>query len=177
MPKKSKEQEQYFIAIIRRIMIQKPGIGCIRISKELTELKNPLKLSKDYVNKLMRKIDNERKWRAKSYLQIEFIAKLQDRLTEVDRYLWAILNSSTATAGERLGAARELRENYKTLMDKLETAGIFTDAKAKIVFNYNDIDINNLDAVSVLGLLERMDKFKNGANAITSSANIGKRPG
>lgn len=171
MSRYAKDQESYFLAIIRRIMVQKPDMGAVKIAEDLAQLQEPVILCRQYVGTLMKKIQKERVYRANSYLQKEFLAKFEDRLKEADRYLWSILNDNTSSGGEKLGAVRELRENAKILLDKLETAGIFKHKAGEIDFNFN-FNLSKLPPVVLLGILEKIEqeKLRLQENAINTGA-------
>jgi len=159
MSRYAKDQEKYFLAIIRRIMVQKPDTGAVKIAEDLAQLKEPIILTRQYVGQLMKKIHKERVYRANSYLQKEYLAKLEDRLTETDRYLWQILNDKSSSGGSKLGATRELRENYKLILEKIETAGIFKNKAGEVDFNFN-FNISKLPQVVLLAMLEKFEQEK-----------------
>jgi hypothetical protein len=153
-------------------MVQKPDMGAVKIVEELAQLRKPIILTRQYVSILMKKIQKERVYRANFYVQKEMLAKYEDRLKEADSYLWKILNNTSASNNSKLGAVRELRENYKALIDKIETAGIFETKNPGVDVNVN-VNISKLPTVVLLGMLEKIrleKKLRLQENAINTGA-------
>jgi hypothetical protein len=76
MSKYSKEHEKEFIGKIRKILVHHPGATILNIQKILDS--NGIRLDKDYINKLLRKIRYERAYRYNNRAIQEAIAEYED---------------------------------------------------------------------------------------------------
>jgi len=123
----SKEQEKYFISQIRKILVMVSDASSREISEILAEQKKrPLKLSRKYVDKLKKKILEERTMRYNYYLVNSVLAAFEDKIREIDGRLWNLLNDPDTTPGEKVMVLREIRKNDESLMDKMFDAGVFS---------------------------------------------------
>lgn len=128
----SKERQKEHISHIRRILVVKPDSSILQVRDLLKKQKIPLSLDKDYINKLVNKIRNERAERINYYTLNKKIAEFEDKLNESDLRLWAIINSSNSTNIERISALREIRQNNKEMFDKMFDAGTFEKQLGKV---------------------------------------------
>ena len=95
------------------------------IGELLRQLKIPLELDKDYINKLIRKIRGEQAKRIDYYTLNKKLAEFEDKMSESDLRLWAIITSPNAMNTEKIAALREVRNNNRELFDKMFDAGVF----------------------------------------------------
>ncbi len=125
MARYSKERQQEHISQIRRILVIKPESSIYDVQEALENQRIPLKLDKDYINKLINKIRKERSKRLDYYTVNKVLAEFQDEGGELKKRLWAIITDPDATPNEKIAAARELKNISKDLIDKMFDAGIF----------------------------------------------------
>ncbi len=104
----SKERTNFYVAQIRKIMVQNPDISIRGICEKLEE--SNLKLDKNYVGKLKKKVDN-------SLSKVNNLNTVRYSLEEIQeinlkiKRLWEIINSPiVAFASDKLTAMRILRE-------------------------------------------------------------------
>lgn len=122
----SKEKEQEYIGQIRRILVIRPNSSIREVKDALEKQKKPLKLDKNYVNKLINKIRKERAKRLDNYTVNVVLAKFQDEVEELKRRLWIIITKPEVSEKDKVAAIRELRTSSKDLFDKMFDAGVFS---------------------------------------------------
>jgi len=121
----SKEKQQEHISQIRRILVIRPDSTILGIRDTLMKREKPLKLDKDYINRLVNKIRKERAERLNRYTINKVLAKFQDEVEELKRRLWTIIMSQETSEKDKISAIRELRNSSKDLFDKMFDAGVF----------------------------------------------------
>ena len=121
----SKEKRKEYIAQIRRILVIKPNSSILEVKEALEKQRKPLKLDKDYINKLIRQIREERAKRLDNYTINVVLAKFQDEVEELKKRLWAILMDPLSSNRDKITAIKELRTSSKDLFDKMFDAGVF----------------------------------------------------
>lgn len=125
MPKTGERQKEH-IARIRQVLVMKSNATILKIKKILEEdFDDPLKLDKDYINRLVNKIRGERAKRIDYYTLNQKLAEFEDKLNESDLRLWAIVNEPFSDTKNKIAALREIRNNNKELFDKMFDAGVF----------------------------------------------------
>lgn len=133
MPKYSKESEAIFTERIRHLLIANNKITVREMTEQLErDPESPLKLDKDYVNKLLRKLKAERAMRLNLVTVTETLAKLEDEMNNVKAKAWEIINDPNAATRDKTSAMREIREAGKMLFDKMFDAGIFQRSLGKV---------------------------------------------
>lgn len=155
MPRYTKEKQTYHLALIRRFLVQNPNITALEIVDKLDSGGKPIKLHREYVGKLMKKVHKEQYHKVDNYVLNKFLAKYTERIEELDRYLWAVLNSDITTASEKVAAIRELRNNANDVYERLANAGIFTKQLGEVTLK--NVNILKLETADLLKLLERME--------------------
>lgn len=128
----SKEIKQYHINQIRRVLVMNSNASVREIKELLEGLRNPLKLDKDYVYKLIKNIRKERAQRINYYTLNNKLSEFEDKISESDLRLWAIATSSGSNNLEKISALREMRNNNKDLFDKMFDAGVFEKQLGKV---------------------------------------------
>ena len=121
----SKEKQQEHISQIRRVLVIKPDSTILEVRAILIDQKIPLKLDKDYINRLVNKIRKERAKRLDHYTINKILVDFQDEVAELKRRLWVIITSPGNLERDKIAAIRELRTSSKDLFDKMFDAGIF----------------------------------------------------
>jgi len=121
----SKEKQKEHMSQIRRILVMRPDVTILEVRELLQKQRKPLKLDKDYINRLVNKIRKERAKRMDYYTVNKVLAEFQDEIDELKRRLWMIINNPDSTYSEKITAIRELRNNSKDLFDKMFDAGVF----------------------------------------------------
>lgn len=130
MPRKSKEQEKFYIANIRKLMSIEHHMSLREMQHQLEQ--NGIRLHIDYINRLREKILRERAQRADRQLLSYSLAVFEDVLTETTKIAWQIALSNQSTRKERIAALKEIRESHKDIFDKLFDSGVF-DRKIGVV--------------------------------------------
>lgn len=131
----SKEKQKEHTSQIRRILVIKPDSTILGIQDTLMNKQKPLKLDKDYINRLVNKIRKERAKRLDNYTVNVVLAKFQDEVEELKRRLWIIITNQMSTERDRIAAIKELRQSSKDIFDKMFDAGIFTKKLGELVMD------------------------------------------
>ena len=121
----SKERQKEHKSQIRRILVVKPDAGILEIKDSLAKQRIPLKIDKDYINKLVNEIRDERADRLDSYTLNKVLAEFQDEVSELKKRLWLIITNPNSSDQSKISAIRELRTSSKDLFDKMFDAGVF----------------------------------------------------
>jgi hypothetical protein len=127
-PAYSKEKEKEFRAMIRILLTRRPD-------SSLNELQDAMALNKyaltiDYLNKLYKKVLEERAYRLDHQVLKKEIAKYEDLVKAGEEELWAILATATADEKEtKVRAVRTLVEIRGELIDRKIASGIFNVAE------------------------------------------------
>jgi len=123
----SKEKQQEHISQIRRVLVIQPNATILGVQAILAnKKKQPLKLHKDYINRLINKIRKERAKRLDNYTVNVVLAKFQDEVEELKRRLWLIITNAMTPDKDKVAAIKELRQSSKDIFDKMFDSGIFT---------------------------------------------------
>ncbi len=128
----SKERKQEHISQIRRVLVVKPESSILDVKESLEKQRIPLKLDKDYINKLINKIRKEKAKRLDYYTINKVLAEFQDEVEELKRRLWFIIMNAETSERNKIAAIRELRTSSKDLFDKMFDAGVFNRKLGKI---------------------------------------------
>ena len=144
----SKEKQQEHISQIRRILVMKPDATILGVQALLQKQRKPLKLDKNYINRLVNKIRKERAKRLDHYTVHKVLAEFQDEIGELKKRLWGILNNAGATPHEKISAVKELRSSSVDLFDKMFDAGVFEKKMGELrlgLFDYTKQNENRPD--------------------------------
>ena len=133
MPAYSKEREAEFVSRIRLVLTRNPSASVLKVKRTLEGSKNaPLKLDKDYIWKLIKKIQKERTMRL-DYRRVSVVlAGFEDEMQEIKRNCWDIIFDPSASDSEKLAAMRELRMTSDTLIQRMFNSGVM-ERKPKIL--------------------------------------------
>ena len=129
---------------IRRILVIKPESTILEVRDTLVRQVKPLKLDKDYINRIINKIRKERANRLDHYTINVVLAKFQDEMEELKTRLWMIITKGDSTEKDRIAAIRELRNSSKELFDKMFDAGIFERKLGEIGIEDKSKTLTNL---------------------------------
>jgi len=142
--KYTKERQKEHMSQIRRILVIKPESTILEVRDTLARQVKPLKLDKDYINRIINKIRKERANRLDHYTINVVLAKFQDEMEELKRRLWIIITKGDSTEKDRIAAIRELRNSSKELFDKMFDAGIFERKLGQIGIEDKSKTLTNL---------------------------------
>ncbi len=138
-------------AHIRKILIRNPRASVLLMQKLLHETEN-IALDKDYVNKLIREVEEERVKKLDQLVLKQAIASFLERIHETDIYLWKIITNDNESGRDRVSAAKELRANYKEAFELMFDAGVF-DRKI------GDVTINMQEVLEMAKLIEQDGRY------------------
>ena len=111
---------------IRSLIVRKPDLSILEVQQLLKDNKtHPLPLHKDYINKLLHKIRNERINRMNNRTVNFVLAEYEDEIISQKEKLWTILNDPNTTPSVKVSAIHEMREATKTIIEKMFDAGVF----------------------------------------------------
>lgn len=139
MPRKTQEQEQFYISNIRKLISVEHSMPLREMQHQLEQ--NGLRLDMDYINRLRNKILRERTHRADRKILSSALAAFEDVLTETSKIAWQIALSNQSTRKERIAALKEIRESHKDIFDKLFDSGVF-DRKLGVVEHQPKLPLN-----------------------------------
>jgi len=128
----TKERQKEHISQIRRLLVIKPEASIFDIKEALANQRKPLKLDKDYINKLVNKIRKERAKRLDYYTINVVLAKFQDEILELKKRLWVIITNAESSEKDKIAAIRELRTSSNDLFNKMFDSGVFTKKLGKL---------------------------------------------
>ena len=133
MPKFSKEREQEYLERVRAIIVRLPNAS-IRIIQETLEGSetSSLKLDKDYVRKLVKKIRKDAGQRLNSYTVNVILGQFEREAEELKKTLWKIIAGRSATDKDKIAAIKQLRDTSVALFDKMFDAGLFEKNLGKL---------------------------------------------
>lgn len=123
MAKYTKERTELHKKLIHELTVRQPNITAVG-AQDLMR-KQGHELDEHYVGKLMRQIDAERAQQADELLLKAFLVQFMERTRLADTHLWNILSSKKSKDSDRISAARELRNNFKEVFEKMFDAGMF----------------------------------------------------
>jgi len=121
----SKEQQDTYIAVIRRIMVMR-GAGITGRDIVANLAKNNITISIPYAIKLRDKILGERKARVDRKLAALHVSDVEDTNEEVIRLYWDTVMDKNETTKNKHNALAKIAELKKATLDALMDAGIFT---------------------------------------------------
>ena len=126
--KKTQEQVELYKTRIRSIMITNPDVS----NRDIVDVleKNGLKLDKDYVNILKKKIQSEQQ-HFFSKQNIRRVGELSDELKETSKKLWRIVLSDGSADMAKIAAIKELRDAKVTFIKILQTIPGAMDVRPK----------------------------------------------
>ena len=129
----SKENENYYISLIRRLIVIDHRMTVRELREHLLE--NSVKLEDDYIYKLRNKIYRQRAMQADRVTLNMALGKFADALSETTKQAWQIAVDKTVDKRTRVAALKEVREAEKDLFDKLFDAGVFQRKLGEVNLN------------------------------------------
>lgn len=161
MPAYSKEKEREFIGKIRIILVKKPDATIFQVQEILA--KNKVKLDKNYVSKLIRKITQERANRYNNIAAKDAIAKFEDFIKTWEKELQDIINNPQSQK-VKIAAIKQIIWQYERLLNMQFDAGVFERQLGKMkneITNVSEI----LQAIENV----KQDKKRNNGNDTEST--------
>lgn len=140
MPALSDDTKSEHIALVRRVLVQRPDASLREIREALEKIKRPLHLR--YINKIVKKIRGERGKRIENQLLNEEIAKFEDSAQLVVEELWKLSKSSSDDRA-RVSALKAIMESQDMLLNRKFDAGFFERSLGSIEINHNQIEQHN----------------------------------
>ena len=140
MPSVAKEKQQYHLSKIRSLIAEDHQIEYVELVQRLDD-RFGMKLDREYVTKLAKKLYAERARRADRYTLSAALAAFQDTMTQVVRVAWSIANDPSAKNQDRVMALKEIRESNNIVFDKLFDAGVFERKLGSIDANIRNAPI------------------------------------
>lgn len=122
----SKAQRDYHKSRIRAIMVHNPDASDRYIKETLQAAKQaPLSLHRTYIATIKKKILVERTNRHNGANIAHRLAFIQDKIRQIDKQLWDLVNSEHIGDREKIAALKELRENEIKLLQAEMDAGLY----------------------------------------------------
>lgn len=126
MPAYSKEREQYHISRVKSVMILAPDAGLEQIQEALeASTQDPLRLDRDYISKIRRKIYAERLQRNNNLNKGARIAYIQDKKKAVEQRLWGEATNMKNPGVVRVMALEKIVKNELDLLKAEMDAGLY----------------------------------------------------
>ena len=157
------ERREYLKTRMRELTIMEPNISALRAVDVLGQ--QGIELSYDFSLDLMKEIDRDRIAEADQFLLNSFLVTFMERVKLSDKVLWNILTDKGSSRKDKLGAARELRQNFDTLFQTMFDAGVF---KRKL----GDVTIPNMN-----NILDMAKAIENGEHIINPTTGQGATAG
>lgn len=121
------------LARIRSILIQNSGITILEVQKILeSDEEAPLHLDKNYIGKLIRKIQKERSLRIENNMLSVVLAQFEDEADIARDTLWSFVNDPGVDIADKIMALAKIRDISNNLIDKMFDAGVFERQLGKI---------------------------------------------
>lgn len=126
MPAYSAERQKYHLERVRAVMVVRPQASAEEIQRVLEESgEAPLRLDRQYIEKLQRKVVRERTARLeRSHLSLR-LATIQDKKERIDAHLWQEATNQTNDERARITALGLLFKNELELLQAEMDAGVF----------------------------------------------------
>lgn len=126
MPTYKDETQKYHIERVREVLVLNPRATERAIQTVLEQdASDPLKLNREYIRKLKKKIKGERQHRFDKKHINERLAELQDRTEGIIAQMWKILLDTEKSTLARVAAARTIIDAEQKLLEAQMDAGIF----------------------------------------------------
>lgn len=122
----SDTRQEYHKSRIRDIMILKPDVSAQGIQNALeASALDPIRLDRNYIKKLIRKIEKERVVKLDRAEIKERLSVMRETYNLVSEQMWKILLDGTADGKGRVAAGKVIIDAQKNLLDAEMNAGIF----------------------------------------------------
>lgn len=122
----SDAKQEYHKSRIRDIMILKPSVSVEGIQRSLEQSEmDPIRLDREYIRKLIKKIQKERIVRIDRADIKQRIATMRETYELVSEQMWRILLDGTADGKGRVAAGKVIVDSQKILLEAEMNAGIY----------------------------------------------------
>lgn len=118
------EWEEFLIENIRAIILVKPGISDVQLAKQLSE-KTGKPVDRHTVGKLKKKIIRRRTEMLHRANIVWRVGELREKKEQIDRQMWKIIFSQSATNAEKIMASKTIMESDLKLLQAEMDAGVF----------------------------------------------------
>lgn len=122
--KYSREEQRYHIERIRQVLVMFPNASLKEMRGVLANAKPPLIFNTTYIKRLKDAVFRERAWRLKNNTVVLRIAEVEDRVREIQKFLWTIAQESKFDMA-RVLALKELGKLEFDLLSSQMDAGVF----------------------------------------------------
>ena len=122
--KYSREEQKYHMERVRQVMVMFPSASLKEIRNVLANAEPPLIFQISYVKKLKDAVFRERAWRLKNNTVVLRISEVEDRVREIQKFLWRIAQESKFDMA-RVLALKELGKLEFDLLSSQMDAGVF----------------------------------------------------
>jgi hypothetical protein len=127
MPTIAKDNERFYLANVRQLLAIDPDMPVREMQRQLTE--SGLELDRAYLTKLVEKHRRAQIHRIDKLSQKKAIAQIHDVLIETTRRMWPILLDPMVKKGDKIAAAKEIREAHHLAYKLMQEAGYFEPPK------------------------------------------------
>lgn len=153
--RKSKEQENFYITQIRRLIVIDPDMSAREIQEHLAE--NNLRLDDKYVAKLKEKIYKQRSHSTDRQTLHLALGKMSEALKEVIKEAWITATRASTKPREKVMALKLIADNEVQLFEMLFDAGVFNRKLGEI--DLNVIRDRPISSATIDGIVDNMKKW------------------
>lgn len=122
----SDARQEYHKSRIRDIMILKPSVSAEGIQQSLEQsLMDPIRLDREYIRKLVKKIKKDRLVKIDRADIKERIGIMRETYELVAEQMWRILLDGTADGKGRVAAGKVIVDSQKILLEAEMNAGVY----------------------------------------------------
>lgn len=170
MPTYSEDTKKEHIALIRRILVQRPDASLREIREALDQRKRHLHI--DYINSLVHKIQKEWALRSERQLVSVEIAKFEDAAKFAFEELWKISRTSSDDRA-KVQAVKAVIDTHDKLLGRKFDAGVFEKNLGSVKINHNIAEYK----ISIIQAFENSRLFNNSSGQQGGNAPAGLQAG
>ncbi len=171
MPALSDDTKREHLALVRRVLVQRPDASIREIREALEKIKRPLQLN--YIGTLINKIRKERAGRIEKQLVNTEIAKFEDTAQVVIEELWKISKGSSDDRA-RVSALKGVMDSLDMLLTRKFDAGVFERNLGSVKIKHHQLEEHK---VLIIQAFENSRLFNNSNGQQESDATVGSSPG
>lgn len=170
MPALSDDTKNEHLALIRRVLVQRPDASLREIREALEKIKRPLHLR--YINKIVKKIRSEHGKRIENQLLSVEISKYEDSAKLVIEELWKLSKSSSDDRA-RVSALKAIMDSHDMLLNRKFDAGVFEKNLGSVKVNHSIAEYK----ISIIQAFENSRLFNNSSRQQGGDASAGLEAG
>ncbi len=159
------------MALVRRVLVQRPDASLREIREALEKIKRPLHLH--YIGSLVNKIRKERATRIDQQLVKIEISKFEDIAHLVIEELWKV-SKSTSDDRAKVSALKGVMESFDTLLTRKFDAGVFERNLGSVKIKHHQLEEHK---VLIIQAFENSRLFNNSNGQQRSDAAVSASPG